>query len=436
MLEALKRHLSTFWGASLVIHSLIISCVLFIRPVREAIFGGAEKQTELTVEGERLNQIVSEARRLTAAKLARRARVLWDIFDQMDLMRGKAFGRLQGTQGVAAVAAIRKGFQDDDGAGRPEDLLGRSLPEVVGTAKRMEDRTAVAYQHVRAATLAMMQDVTIDEAMKTAKVDRPQRQPLDAAILTEPIYTTRRLHVFRRELKTAENELDGIIAYARKMLDQAERLEDLEDEGGITLAMYESYGGGATAGSTLMPWEIYDSGRPTGLGNVQALPGRKVTPQGRPTEWMFIDTWYVIGPFANDRRDNLNTKFLPETVVDLDAVYPGRENKEVRWEYVKSSKILIDPPQAARYSIWYAFTEIYCEEETQLWVAVGGDDFCKFWVNDELMWVSSETPKPYYALEHLQIVHLRKGFNRILFRLENAGGTTGFSVLVCTKMKA
>ena len=70
-------------------------------------------------------------------------------------------------------------------------------------------------------------------------------------------------------------------------------------------------------------------------------------------------------------------------------------------------------------------------------VVIGSDDHCKVWVNnfDKPKFVSKETPKRWLADEVMLPIRFEKGINRIRFRLENAGGTMGFSMIIKTNAK-
>jgi hypothetical protein len=65
-----------------------------------------------------------------------------------------------------------------------------------------------------------------------------------------------------------------------------------------------------------------------------------------------------------------------------------------------------------------------------VWIATATDDYGKLWINDDLVWKSPKTRKPYNATENIQRADLKQGQNKILYRVENAGGTMGFSLMI------
>jgi len=162
--------------------------------------------------------------------------------------------------------------------------------------------------------------------------------------------------------------------------------------------------------------------------------GRKVVSKGgAPVEWMFVDTWYTIGPFPNPGRINLNKKFPPETVVNLSATYPGKDGKIVGWEFLQSNDVKAVPMHDEEFAIYYAYTELYFDKPSELWVTIGSDDKANVWVNGLPIWISGDQLKSWKINEGLRKVRFKKGVNRILFRVENGWKGTAFSLGVEVK---
>ena len=179
-------------------------------------------------------------------------------------------------------------------------------------------------------------------------------------------------------------------------------------------------------------------GRPSGPRgisprSVRALPGRKILTAGQAADWMFVDRWYCIGPFPNPMRRNLDAKFPPETVVDFDATYVGKDARTVRWEFMQSVRMPCVPLHAAPYAIYYAYTELYSGKPRDLWIAIGSDDRSKVWIEGQQVWLSGSQLKGWRVDEGFRKAHFRKGFSRVLLRLENGHLGTAFSFVVCTK---
>lgn len=159
----------------------------------------------------------------------------------------------------------------------------------------------------------------------------------------------------------------------------------------------------------------------------KAIPGRRIQAGLGGAEWMYIDSWYMIGPFPNSGRRYKEIKFPPETVVDLDAVYQGIDGKPVTWEFVNSGDPVIRFTES--YAIYYAYTEIWIDEARDMWVALGADDGSRLYINDLLIWRTTEL-KAWRINEAYRKVSFKKGLNRILYRVENAPVHGWFSFLI------
>ena len=165
--------------------------------------------------------------------------------------------------------------------------------------------------------------------------------------------------------------------------------------------------------------------------DINAIHGRKVMKGDSPSSpWMYVDTWYIIGPFPNPSRQNIDKQFPPESVVDLDASYRGKDNRMVKWQFTQSDKAEIIPPNAEEYQIYYAYTELWFEEASDRWIAVGSDDYSKLWIEGMPVWKSGEQLKGWNPKEGYRKVHFKQGLNRILYRVENGWHATQFSLCI------
>lgn len=161
--------------------------------------------------------------------------------------------------------------------------------------------------------------------------------------------------------------------------------------------------------------------------------GRTVASGLANKDWMYVDTWYLIGPFPNPNRANINRQFPPDQQIDLDAVYIGKDNRKVRWQFYQSPRPNVTPPDDEQYQIYYAYTELYFDSPRDLWVFVGSDDQSRMYVNDVCYWKSSDILKGWKPDEGKRKIHFKKGVNRILFRVENGWNSTAFSMILQIK---
>jgi biopolymer transport protein ExbD len=201
-------------------------------------------------------------------------------------------------------------------------------------------------------------------------------------------------------------------------------------------------------GPALMPDEVRPvPGHAVDLSEVRldlsgARPFRRLDRIPAEAEWCYVDMWHLIGPFPGDRRRQAtDRRFGPEVHVNLADHFTGRDGKPLAWEPVTAGTAsigrdpnpwMVQPPAhlVAPYAVYYAFTEIHSPRDQDVWIAIGVDDYGKLWVNDELQWSGPRTAMRYNPVGHIQLIHLKKGHNRLLFRNENAGGTVGFSLLI------
>lgn len=413
---------------------------------------------------------------------------------------------LQQAANAAITKAIAESHKDSSAvAATPSvvptaDLAGaRTLADYFKQAQDAEVAVAETFKNVRAAELAALRKIPLSEALAMTKVATPDRPELNTAILGKDIASVAGVREQEKAIGAASEQMASMVALAQRMRELAagaganlsvaeiqaqssrnERMEQLasEDAGakakdlsGEMAAAHGAHqaggvhgvaggdGAGMTAGAGNRPGaEGYGTpgAPPAVLGipvkNYKPLHGRTVragrvaVEPGRNPEWLYVDTWHLIGPWPNPGRKNLNTKFPPETVVNLDAVYQGGRKNEapmpVRWEFFQMpSKVagkertpvvpMIMPPGMGDYEIYYGYTELWFDEAADLWVAIGSDDQSKVWINDLLVWKSGDAHKSWVANEGLRKVHFRKGINRVLYRLENGQNSGGFSFIVC-----
>lgn len=157
---------------------------------------------------------------------------------------------------------------------------------------------------------------------------------------------------------------------------------------------------------------------------------RKLTGSGEKAEWVVLNAWYFIGPFPNPGRENIHTRFPPEISIDLNALYIGDSNRLLKWQYIQFDHLPVIPPDFTDYAVYYAYTEVFSEQAQDLWLAIGSDDQSKLWVNDMLVWQSTDHERVWTLAQGYRKVHLRPGNNKFLFRLENGIERAAFSVVL------
>ena len=368
--------------------------------------------------------------------------------------------------------------------------LTKDLAGLYEQALQTENGLTQTFKQVRAAELAAIRKLPMDEALALTEVAKPVRNQFDTKIMSKDIRDVQGVRAQEQAINTASAELTSMVSLARRMKELAmpdttanvtiaelkgqashsDKMEQLalQSEGARAKDLSGEMGDGQSgeheaAGQGNGPADAKGEkgSEPPGylfasIKEMQPVPGRTlrgemqdVIPKGKGT-WMFVDSWYLIGPWPNPGRKNLNTKFPPETVLDLNATYTGGKQdgrpipvgwhffqapavaaRRFDWEPIRSGQII--PPGLGEYEIYYAYTELWSDEARNLWVAIGSDDQSKIWLNDDMIWKSSDEQKVWEPNEGLRKVHFRKGINRILYRYENGHYTGCFSFFISLK---
>lgn len=185
----------------------------------------------------------------------------------------------------------------------------------------------------------------------------------------------------------------------------------------------------------------------------QALPGRRFSKDAARKGWLYVNTWYMIGPWESYGRDDFAAVHPPEIAVDFDAVYTDGKIGEgiaetdahplkmigprvkldgtLRWRFMQSESMHNIMPVTTGSSTYYAYTELYFDEAASMLVAMGTDDSGRIWINGKEVWQDRGTSW-YQIDEHIVTFNFQQGWNKVLVRLENAGGgPAGFSFLIC-----
>ena len=362
-------------------------------------------------------------------------------------------------------------------ASSPASLEGMSFGELYAVATKAETATTSDFRDVRAATGAVLKKTTLNESRKITDVVQPNREKIDESLLTKDITTAQDASAHSQSVRKALGEIDSMLSLSRKMLETtvgegsktvaAVSLEDADAQSKLLAKLEAAALNDADAQakdiSELMKGEHTHTGgehrTPSNLGNhssqhgpvaapntiwplakggANAVPGRMVMANGGAADWIFVDSWYIIGPFPNPQRRNLNTIFPPESVIDLDATYAGINDKPIHWRFVQSPEAMVTPSQPGDSSlaIYYAYTELWFDQEMDAWIALASDDFGKVWVNGLPVWKSGVVAKPWIVDEAFRKVHFKRGLNKVLFRVENCYMGTAFSFSVCTRKTA
>ncbi len=195
-----------------------------------------------------------------------------------------------------------------------------------------------------------------------------------------------------------------------------------------------------------------------GIGQIPAVDastmkkgvGRMLGRGGEFATRVYVNSWYLIGPFEGKHGSELfsNHRYPPEDGVALDAAYPGKDHRVLKWRYFNADSYPLVPPDFAEDAVYYGYTELMLDREQDLTMWIGADDDAQVWLNDEQVWVGGNVNKrsfwrdlyetqntyarDFNMNEGKRKVRFKKGRNKLFFKLANGPSRTFFS-LVLTK---
>ncbi len=164
-----------------------------------------------------------------------------------------------------------------------------------------------------------------------------------------------------------------------------------------------------------------------------AVPARRIVvgeSQFNRRGIIYVDSWYMIGPFENDGRYNFDRKYPPSIEFDLDAEYKGKFDQTVRWNFVQTDEIKQPVYPLADRAAYYAYTELFFEEPMEMWVAFGSDDAAKFWINEVPVFESRQKGHGWMIFEGHRKVFFKKGRNEVKARVETGPGISNLSMIL------
>jgi hypothetical protein len=391
---------------------------------------------------------------------------------------------------AADLAAVNdvSGILPDTADGEKTDPESMSLDELVAEAAALEQEMAGDFAEMRASEMAQIEGGSFDEAMakiagamagsmqersgeNSSASDKSEASGVAGQTSASP--TVGDLQAFREAQASKTHEVTGRWTKAMNMAGQAKSIGS-QYQIGRSAGDFQSGGKGVSAGSSkgkseggagTQGGDSSKSSRsdlggggtafrsasgsgdelkglrtrvPVSTIKAKALPGRRFRKDSTRQGWLFIDTWYVIGPWENDGRLDYETTHPPEVTIDLDAEYNdgktvasgGGARHPLKWRFVQSDIMRITPPNEQPRSTYYAYTEVYFEEEAEMLVAIATDDAARMWVNDKLVW-EDQGQSAWNLDEGFRVIRFKKGFNKFLARIENSPTLCEFSVLLC-----
>jgi hypothetical protein len=178
--------------------------------------------------------------------------------------------------------------------------------------------------------------------------------------------------------------------------------------------------------------------------------GRMFGQGGEYANRVYLNSWYVIGPFDGLHGDGVfnNPPHPPETAVLLDAVYHGKDQRVLRWHYVTAQSYPLIVTDDIEDSVYYGYTEVSVDEDCDLTAWIGADDDVQVYLNDRMVWKGGNVNKrtyfnavfnqdrgylrDYNRTEGRRVLHFNKGRNKLFFKLSN-GPNGAYLSMVLTR---
>ena len=488
-----RRLHPAWWAGSILVHLALIAAVVGIAPLNRWMFEPTPQRPPVEPGQARIDRLVEALEAEYRSKLAREARRLQRIEREMaDLGRDRFFRFRHNEPSLADLSlahitraqyhrmleqwhAARLAEQRIDL--RPDQQRVASLVRQprVPTATQLERagirdlydelragelRIAQQYERLTLINAATRQRRALSEVVSVNTMALPDRPSLNEAALERRITALYDGHfdALKRQLLTAGGEAVDMRRHCENLLNKARGM-GRDDDGAVTLwrptdsadddeedddqDMLTSDDGRPYEGPPLLAGEGRDSTGNVYLPEGPFKPAFRLAEGDRGSPWVYLNTWYIIGPFSHpgQDRENLDKPYAPESAVDLSAEYVGKDGKRLQWRFMQARRrpgydtLKVVPfGGGTEWAVWYAYTEVYSDRDQELYVALASDDYGVLWVNDEVAWRSATETQAWIPFSDPAPprVRFREGINRILFKLENAGGTTGFSMAIYT----
>lgn len=352
----------------------------------------------------------------------------------------------------------------------PDALDRKTLSELYAEATRIEKEIADHLGDTAAADRAIQDNSSYADAkQQTPGPQTPARPDLAGELNPPDLNSIDKVNAFRDAAGTARDQIRAIDLRTASLLTSANRLgaRDLADSRLATklrdalarsaqqrgrmdvsraMRMAMAGGEGPGVGSDKEFYTEEEGGRfmahidklpgirlPNGQILAQAMPGRRFAKNASRHGWLYLDTWYMVGPWENGGSIDYARVHPPEDQIDFDAVYAdGKGGQELRWEFIQTNNIRFSPsrPGGTADSTFYLYTEVEFDEATDMLVAIASDDASKVWINGHVIWQENGLSQ-WNLGEGMRKVYFKRGTNTILARVENGPNQMEFSFLVC-----
>ena len=135
--------------------------------------------------------------------------------------------------------------------------------------------------------------------------------------------------------------------------------------------------------------------------------------------------WWVIHPFDNTKETGFDTVYPPETEIDLEKEYRGKDGRKIGWYRTNriGANLFSNVPEDDVTG--YAVTFLESDRDRNYLLSLGSDDTIKLWVNDRLIF-SKYVHRQLRRGDDVIQLPVSKGRNKILIKITNGYGPWGF----------
>jgi hypothetical protein len=171
-----------------------------------------------------------------------------------------------------------------------------------------------------------------------------------------------------------------------------------------------------------------------------AAPGRIFSRNAETQGFLYVDTWYAIGPWENQGRVDYSQKHPPDWEINFDRTYldgkalPDGTPRKLRWQFIQSSTIRVTVPDEVDDGTYYLYTELMFEEDMEMFMVIASDDAASVRVTNpkgRALEIWRDTEKSSWSMdEGAKKVFFSRGVHKVLVRLENGPTYASFSMLL------
>ena len=149
----------------------------------------------------------------------------------------------------------------------------------------------------------------------------------------------------------------------------------------------------------------------------------------------YIDDWWIVGPFDNERGGGFDIEYGPEKGIDLAAEYDGKV-RTVTWRRLPTLPTtgrvdlnsLFNPRDQ---SLAYALTFIISDREQDAALRMGSDEAMKVFLDGRLLHAFSGRRPLHFDQDHMGL-RLRQGVNALLVKVCDQTGPWAFAARLTT----